>query len=286
VVHDLNWHSKWRLELAEAIGHRLRQFEGIQAIVVGGSVARGYADRYSDLEMPLFWDQHPPDSVRKVIASDLHADFLYEYNGPSREDNLLIKGFQVDLWHNTVSDEERVIDDVLTRFDTDLGSSNFMDTVRSCIPMYGEAIINRWQKRAQHYPDELAVRNIEDNIAYFEDGHLEIHSKRDNPTLVYGLISELQERVFLVLLALNREYFPSFKWMYRSLERMRIKPSNVEVRFREAFSRPQDEAVRDTFHMIEETLSLVKKSYPQVDTASVRRKLSSPRLAHDTPVSL
>jgi hypothetical protein len=286
VVHELNRHKKWRLELAEEIAHKLRKFEGIEAIVVGGSVARGYADRHSDLEMPLFWETHPTDPVRKTIASDLGADFLTEYNGPAREDNLVIKDFQVDLWHNTVSQEEAVIDAVLNRFDTDLGSSNFMDTIRSCVPLYGQAVIQRWKQRAQAYPDGLALKNLRENIPYLENGHLEIHASRDNPTLVYGLISELQKRVFLILLALNQEYFPTFKWMYQRLEKMQFKPINVEARFRRAFSGPQDKASKDTFTIIEETLCLVERNYPQVDTASARRRLSSARIAHDTPVRL
>ncbi|MBN1994767.1 MAG: nucleotidyltransferase domain-containing protein [Anaerolineae bacterium] len=283
MMNELNPHAAWRLKLAVQISHRLRKFEGIQAIVVGGSVARNYADEYSDLEMPLFWPKLPPDTMRKAIAADLHADFLTEYNGPAQEDNLLINNFQVDFWHNTVAEEETVIADVLTRFETDLGSSNFMDTVRVCIPLYGEAIINRWKEKAQHYPPELAVRNIQENLAHLDHGQLALHVKRHHPTLVYGHLSELQKHIFLVLLALNREYFPTFKWMYQALAKMPIKPPDVEQRFRNAFNCPQDESVGDMFRLINETLFLVEQHYPQIDTTAVRKRLSISRAAHHKP---
>jgi predicted nucleotidyltransferase len=73
-------HSQWRFELAQDISQELRKFTGIQAIMVGGSVARGYADEYSDLELPLFWDDVPSDRTRLDIAAALGANFLHPYN--------------------------------------------------------------------------------------------------------------------------------------------------------------------------------------------------------------
>jgi hypothetical protein len=102
------------MQIARQIARRLQCYEGIQAIIVGGSVARGYADAYSDLEMPLFWDVLPSDAQRLQIVADLSAEFLYGYDGPANEDQVLIEGFQVDFWHCTVAGEEKVLEDVLT----------------------------------------------------------------------------------------------------------------------------------------------------------------------------
>ena len=281
-----NPHLGWRLEIARQVAARLRRHEGIQAIVVGGSVARGYADAYSDLEMPLFWEALPGDALRQGIATDLGATYLYGYDGPAQEDQLLIGGFQVDFWHNTVADEERVLDEVLCGYDTDLGSSNFLDTVRTCIPLYGEAIIARWKARARAYPDELAARAIEEAIARLDRGHLEIHAARGNPTMAYAAIAALQQQLFLILLALNRAYYPSFKWLYRSLEGMPVKPAEVEARFRRAYTAPIEAAIDDTLAVIDETLALVEAHYPQIDTAPARVRLATLRRAYGRPVVL
>src|SRR5512146_524381 len=148
----ISLHAQWRLDLAAEIAARLRRFPGLRAMMVGGSVARGFADEYSDLELPLIWDELPPDETRLRIAAELGARFLYPYNGPAQEDNLLIHGFQVDLWHNTQANDEQVIRRVLYDFSTDLGDSNFMDTLRACIPLAGEAIIQAWKEQARAYP--------------------------------------------------------------------------------------------------------------------------------------
>ena len=282
----LNSHAQWRLELAQMIGERLRPFVGIRAIVVGGSVARGYADEFSDLELPLFWDRLPDDATRQAIFEALHADLLCPYNGPAQEDNLQIQGFQVDLWHCTVENEEAVFDAVLQQSSTDLSDSNFMDTIRSCIPLFGESLIERWKRLAQQYPEALAERNLQEQLALLDIGHLHIHAMRDNPVLVYGQASKLQQRLFLILLALNGEYFPTYKWMYRAIEKMAIKPQDAVRRMRNVFRVLQTQAVADTIQLTLEVIELVEAHYPRIDTALARYALKQRRSAQREPLRL
>ena len=275
-----NSHTQWRLDIARQLAERIRTFPGIRAIVVGGSVARGYADAYSDLELPIFWDELPTDETRLALVAALQGEFLHGYDGPAQEDQLLINGFQVDLWHNTVAGEEVVIKRVLEDYSTDFGDSNFMDTVRACIPLYGDAIIQRWKRQAAQYPDALALKNIQEHITAFDVGQLAVLAHRDNPTVFYATISRLQEAMFLVLLALNRLYFPTFKWLYRVLATMPVKPVDVEQRFRQAFQAPYVAAVQDATCLLHETLDLVKHHFPHLDTTAVARRLAYTRAAH------
>src|SRR5215216_2716534 len=43
----------------------------VAAVMVGGSVARGLADRYSDLELGIFWAAPPPDAERLAAIDQL-----------------------------------------------------------------------------------------------------------------------------------------------------------------------------------------------------------------------
>ena len=272
-----NPHTQWRLDVARKLAEQIRVFPGVQAIVVGGSVARDYADAYSDLELPIFWDELPTDATRLALVDALHGEFLHGYDGPALEDQLLIDGFQVDLWHNTVAAEEVVFKAVLEDYSTDFGDSNFMDTIRACIPLYGDAIIQRWKRQAAQYPDALALKNIQQHISAFDAAQLAVLAYRDNPTVFYTAISRLQEAIFLVLLALNRLYFPTFKWMYQVLATMSIKPVDVEQRFRQAFRLPYDDAVQNTTHLLHETLALVECHFPHLDTTAVARRFAYTR---------
>ena len=54
--------SKGGLALAEQIVLAHSDHPSIKAVMVGGSVSRGYADRYSDLEVGVFWSDAPTEA--------------------------------------------------------------------------------------------------------------------------------------------------------------------------------------------------------------------------------
>ncbi len=278
-----NSHAEWRIDLARRLADAVIPLPGVRAMVVAGSVARGYADEYSDVEIPIFWDALPDDAQRHAIVRALGAGFLYAYDGPSTEDQLLVNDVQVDLWHITVADEDAVIKAVLEGRVLDMSSLNALDTVRACIPLYGHALVAKWKEQAQVYPDELAERLIRDHMASFGTAELFVQAARDNPTAFYGQLSRLHQELFLVLLALNRCYFPTFKWLYRALDTMPVKPESVDRRLRRAFTLPYSEAIADTKRLLAETLALVELQFPRVDTIQARRQLEYTRTAHLNP---
>lgn len=275
-----NIHTKWRIEVAQQLARSLLDFEGIRAIVIAGSVARNYADEYSDIEIPIFWEALPSDETRHALVAALHAEFLYAYDGPSREDQLLINGLQIDLWHIPVARQEEVLEAVLQNHDLDFGGLNALDTIRFCIPLYGHELVSQWKQRAQEYPDALAEKVIRKQLASFSTAELFIHAQRANPTTFHAQLSFLQQEIFLVLLALNRRYFPTFKWLYPVLASLPVKPESIDKRFRQAYKIPYTEVVADMKSLLEETLHLVEKQFPQIDTAPVHRRLNYVRAAH------
>ncbi len=274
----MNNHAQWRLNFARRLAEKICQVPGVLAIMVGGSVARGWADEYSDLELPIFWETLPDDSVRLALVQALGAEFLHSYNGPALEDQLLLDGFQFDLWHNTVAGEEATFKGVLEEHSTDLGDSNFMDTVRACIPLHGAEIIQGWKNRASDYPPGLAVAFIKERMPNFNTGQLHLAGQRNNPTEFYYYLCRLQQEAFLVLLALNRHYFPTYKWMYRVIEDLQVKPAHAGDRLRSLFGMPYGEAANGMQRFLIEMLDLVDQQHLPVSTEAVRRRLAYQRL--------
>jgi predicted nucleotidyltransferase len=270
----LNSHSAWRLELARELAEIIGVRAGVRAILVVGSVARDWADEYSDLEMAVFWEERPPDEERLALIAALGGQLLYEYDGPADEDQLLIGGFQVDLWQNCVADEEALFDAVLGDYRMDLGASNFLDSVRHGIPVYGEELIAAWKAKAAHYPRELAIRSVREQLPAFHPGYLEVLARRGALPAFYAQVISSQQAIFLTLLALNREYFPAFKWMLPRLEQMQIKPMDVAERFRRIVSSPMDYAALEMTALLGETLQLVEAHLPEVDTSPARQRLA------------
>lgn len=191
-----NPHVKWRIDFAQQLAKRLVPFAGIKAIVIAGSVARGYADEFSDIELPIFWESLPDDATRHAVVAALNGQFLYGYDGPAHEDQLLIDDVQVDLWDVSTAAQEETLDTVLIRHQYDLGALNALDTTRFCIPLFGDELVQHWKLRAQEYPDELALKIIQDHVASFSLGDLFILAQRDNPTAFYARLSFLQEEAF------------------------------------------------------------------------------------------
>lgn len=278
-----NPHSAWRIELARQLAKELIPFDGIHAIVVAGSVARDFADEYSDIEVPIFWDHLPSDDTRKSIVQALKAEFLSGYDGPSNEDQLLLAGVQMDLWHITVAHQEDVIEGVLTTHRTDLESLNALDTIRCCVPLYGDVLVARWKAQAHEYPPEVAGSIIQDRLRSFRLDQLSVCAERNDPSGFYSELTHLQREAFLVLLALNRSYFPTFKWLHQCLATLPRKPKSIIGVFRDAFSKPPSEATADMHSVLQDTIQLVQESYPELDTAPALRRLGYRRQATRGP---
>lgn len=257
----------------------------IQAVVVAGSVARNFADAYSDVEIPIFWESLPDDETRHAIVNSLDAEFIVSYNGPAREDQLLIKGLQVDLWHITVRREEETIHSVLDEHQVDLSRLNAMDTIRCCIPLFGDEIIAKWKDRAKEYPEELREAIVKAHLDSFAIGQLGLAAKRNDPTGFYAELTRLQQEVFLILLALNKCYFPTFKWLYQTMKAMAIKPISIEQRFKRAYTLSFMDAIEDTKKVLEETLQLVWEQQLLADKESAYQYLSYVRTATEKPIS-
>jgi predicted nucleotidyltransferase len=274
-----NPHAKWRIDFTHHLAKRLLTFKGIKAIVVAGSVARDYADEYSDIEIPIFWDPLPDDATRHAVVRALNGKFLYAYDGPAQEDQLLIDGVQVDVWAVSTTHQEQILEAVLHKHQSDLGSLNALDTIRACIPLLGEEIVRKWKLRAQEYPDELAEKIIREHLTAFRTGDLFLLAQRNNPAAFYSQLSFLQQEAFLVLLALNRRYFPTFKWLYHALESMPVKPEAIEARFRQVYQASYQETIAETKLILEEIVHLVEKQFPRLDTTLIHRRLSYTRTA-------
>ncbi len=69
----------------------------------------------------------------------MNAKYFYPYNYEAREDNIIVNEFRIDLY-----------------------SSNALDTIRKCIPLFGEEVIYSWKNYAREYPKQIAINNIND----------------------------------------------------------------------------------------------------------------------------
>ena len=258
-----------RVILAHEIRESLRnvEFEGpeLVAMAVGGSVSRGQADAFSDLELLCFWDVFPDVDTRQKLVDSIQADLIFPIDDDQNEDNLILKDIQIDILHNTVDYYDNMIEDAWEFHLADYQTLGFLDTITYAYPLFGEDILNTWKEKTETYPRELAINVIFDNLVKLHNGNIELYIQRDNPTEYYAQMVTIQRKLFNILSAINKTYAGGYKWMYPELEAMTIAPVNVALRFKEMFSINKFEAVEDLYALVFETLILVKQQFPEVD---------------------
>jgi hypothetical protein len=151
--------------------------------------------------------------------------------------------------------------------------------------LYGAELVEKWKNNAAIYPEELSVRFLQAYLPHFHLRQLNFAAHRDNPTAHYAMLSDIQSSLFLVLLAINQSYFPTFKWMFKRMATLPLVPANVESRLRQMFYEPPLRAASQLHSVLEETLDIIEKKYPQIDLEFARYGLNQaqPKVFDRTP---
>ena len=108
------------VELAREVAARLGALDGVVAVTLGGSLARGRADERSDVDLGLYYDPARPFSVERLRAlatelDDRHAPEVVGLGewGPWINGGAwtLVHGVKVDLLYRDLGLVDRVLDD-------------------------------------------------------------------------------------------------------------------------------------------------------------------------------
>ncbi len=108
------------VELAREVAARIGALDGVVAVTLGGSLARGRADRRSDVDLGLYYDPARPFSVERLRAlatelDDRHAPEVVGFGawGPWINGGAwtLVHGVKVDLLYRDLRLVDRVLDD-------------------------------------------------------------------------------------------------------------------------------------------------------------------------------
>ena len=257
----------------------------VLAVMAGGSVARGCADEYSDVEIGVFWDKPPSDEDRRDAARRMGGEiWRFDPSGGDRASEhiglseatvgsrLYLGTAMVSPIHITVGTAEEWIGALVDDFDTDLHKYELAAAVRYGVPVYGHDLLRRWQEKAASFPDRLAVKLVQQNLwlgPWFN--RASYVARADHLVLAQNLVW-MQQGIVNVLAALNREYLPSteHKWVGWLLERLEVKPDDCAARLRATFATEDlGEAVRDLVELGMEVIDLVEAHLPEVNEMSL-----------------
>jgi hypothetical protein len=269
------------MELAKRIAPAYAAAPKVAAVLLAGSVARGTADEYSDIEIDVFWAEEPSEAERLAPIAGCGGTWLYSGADDNEwADGFFIGGVKVDTSQFLCSTIERWLDDAIERADPDAEKQFLIAAVQHGQVFSGGELVQRWRARAAEYPAALARAIIAENLEFRSRALVEMLAARDDLLMLYRCISEIELQVMNVLLALNRQYVshPLHKWLDWQCAQLRVAPPELAARLKRALRAEPRAAVDLIQQLVEEVFDLVDQHMPEYDTRAARAEFGQRRV--------
>src|SRR3954468_16020241 len=103
-----------RRALAEIVAPAYAANPKVAGVLLAGSVARGLADQFSDIEIDIYWHTPPTDADRSAPIDRAGWQSVYRHVDANEwADGFLIEGVKVDTSQFLVSTLDRWLDAVM-----------------------------------------------------------------------------------------------------------------------------------------------------------------------------
>jgi len=189
-------------------------------------------------------------------------------------------GVAIDVRHTTVAATEGIMAAVLEHADPRLDKQQHLAALRSALPLVNPPLITRWQQQAAAYPHALAVAMVRTHLRFRPAWEQEQLAKRHDVLVLYDSLWTAQKQLLLVLLGLNRLYYPGWRWLDRLTDQLQVRPPQLSPRLKQLFAIVSIDplaAVYQLHDLIEETFRLVDTHLGEVDTHAARERFQGER---------
>jgi predicted nucleotidyltransferase len=234
-------------EIISQVVARVAKVEGIAAIVLGGSRARGTADERSDIDLGIYYDAERPFSTVALEAAaqeldDRHADGLvtpFGAWGPAVNGGgwLEIRGHHVDFLYREIGAVRQAIEDFVAgrpRSVYQLGHplgfhmQIYAGEVHVCRPLFTNGTtIAELKSIVSEYPEKFRTAAVTKHLfdAEFEISICAQPAERADVMYVAGCLFRAAGLMTFVLYALNRRFFLNEKGASAESRQFAIEPA-------------------------------------------------------------
>lgn len=244
----------------------------VVAVVLGGSAGAGHADRWSDVEIGVFWQTPPAEVARRAAIERARGTILRLF--PEADgvwfDEWTLHGLLIELSNLTTAGVEGALEAVLERHDPDLGLQSLLAALVNGMHLQGSETLLVWRDRARDYPAGLARAVVQRHAQIDHFWRFSMFRERDNPLLAARAVTDVHERVLHALLAVNRTFYSGFKSLDAVAARMPLAPPNLLPRLRAAYLGPPADAEALLRDLVEETYDLVERHVPDAGVDRLR----------------
>ena len=272
--------SRYLLDIAERNAAALVAVDpNITAVLLIGSVARGEADRYSDIDCAVYYREPVAASRFEALRDAALATGGGMHGRGDAESGFVLyayaDGVRCDFAHTTVANWHRDVAAVLERYEADSPYQKVLGGVLEGLPLYGEEVCRQLKEAARAYPDGLAKAMVEAHLRFWPPSVMRymMAQRGDDLWLRESLLAALNA-VIGMLLGVNRVYhWGEIKRQDAFLDRLAVAPPDLRARVRRVPCLPPGDAINEVAALLEETLGLVEAHLPDADVAAARARL-------------
>jgi len=245
--------------IAKKVAKEYSSLPQIESIVIGGSLARGFADENSDAEMYVYYRKKMPSKNEiRAILGRLTAKLTRSNNPHWHHDAwgyhtfFEVDGVKFELGYRYCKEIKSRMNKFVKSlilpkhglFDTPFGhyESGVANCIKSCkILIDKKAYIANLKKYLSSYPSKIRKDTFD---YYFSDAKTLTNIKlkqaieRNDDFLFHACLSRIIRSIILVMFSLNKVYYPGDKWNNKYITKFKMKPSGFDADIKHIFEIP------------------------------------------------
>jgi hypothetical protein len=244
--------------------------------VLGGSVAQGVADAWSDVDTIVYWDAIDRDWLETPRAGEEGERFTWveHYPGNACLEQYRFGGVKADVAHVRLGWLDELIDETLSGREFDTTSLDVMRGVEEAIVLFGEERYEPIRARVREYPDALRRAMVERHLTFYPSWIYDsMGRERGDLVVFYEYVLGTMRNIVGVLAGLNRVYVApdKLKRIGTVVGRMKLVPTDAARRLEALLELPREAVRSELDDLVGATLELVDQHLPEVDTTKARR---------------
>jgi len=186
--------SEYLIDLAKRNLQPYLALPQVRAALITGSAALGLSDRYSDIDIMIYYDALPGDDG--LTAARLQNDGEVIWRVDNRAEGELMESYRVQgvecqIAHATIAAWERDMAIVLEQHDVNTPLHKALSGTPEGLPLYGAELIETWKAKIAEYPPALGQAMVEQHLQFFPLWNLqESLAARDAVLWHYQILTE------------------------------------------------------------------------------------------------
>ena len=266
-------HSVWRL--ASARRYVAPYAERAPIVVLGGSVAQGLADRWSDCDTVVYWDEIDAEWLESPRAEGSGERFTWveSYPGNAWLEQYRFGTLKVDVAHVRLGWLHELIDGAVAGERIDTTTLDVVRGVQEAIVLHGEDAYEPIRERVAEMPEALRLALVREHLRFLPswvyDG---MGRERGDLVVFYETILQTTRSLVGVLAGLNGVWVApeKLKRVGFVVGGMRLAPPEAAARLERLLDLPREQVKDELDDLVGRTIELVEEHLPTIDTTRAR----------------